>query len=465
MKSFCDLYRMAGRASIITLACVAFLWSACDKTSSPATPTPTGNSGGTTPTSPPPVTPPAPPAVSGVSPQQGPGATSVTITGTGFSDTTAHDTVYFNGKMAKISAATTTQLTVVVPALAGTGPVAVRVHGDSVTGPTFTYQYQYVVTTLAGGSQGDVDGTGSAASFDYMVGIAADAAGNLYIGDQFNEKVRKVTPAGVVTTFAGNGTYGHIDGAGSQAEFYYPTGIAVDNGGNVYVAELGGNRIRAITPAGVVSTLSGTGMNGATDGGFGVATYSNPTGLVLDPTQSFLYVVDASNNKIRKVDALGNVSTFAGSGALGSANGTGTAASFHYPYGIASDAAGNLYIADQKNNLVRKVTAAGVVSTLAGSGTPGSADGTGTAAGFSSPCGVAVDSVGNVYVADVGNDEIRMITPAGVVTTVAGSSQQGSADGTGSAASFEFPYGITIFGGNLYVTDQGNEKIRKIVIQ
>jgi sugar lactone lactonase YvrE len=373
----------------------------CNKTGSTPPPN-SGNSSSPTGTTSSKSTPIAPPVVGTVAPQQGPGSTTVTITGTGFSDTTANDTVYFNGRMAKITGATTTQLVVTVPLLAGTGPVAVRVHGDSVTGPTFTYQYQYAVTTLAGGSQGNVDGTGSAASFDYMVGIAADASGNLYVGDQFNEKVRKVTPAGVVTTYAGNGQWGHIDGAGNQAEFYYPTGIAADSSGDVFVTDLGGNRIRFVTTQGVVSTVAGT----------------------------------------------------------------GTAASFYYPYGIAIDKTGNLYIADQRNCNIRKITPAGVVTTLAGNGSPGSTDGTGTAASFNSPCGVTVDSAGNVYVADEGNDEIRMITPAGVVTTIAGNGTGGHADGTGSAATFEFPYGITITRtGILYVTDQGNEEIRQIVIQ
>src|SRR5580658_3501920 len=187
--------------SAFTFICITVLFSACGKTGSPTSPnTGSGAGSGSTHTTTSSVT---PPVINQVSPQQGPAGTSVTITGTGFSDTTANDTVYFNGKMATISAASTTQLVVSVPSLSGTGPVAIRVHGDSVTGPAFTYQYQYVVTTLAGnGAQGDVDGTGTAASFNYPVGIAADASGNLYVGDQFNEKVRKITPAGVVTSLS-----------------------------------------------------------------------------------------------------------------------------------------------------------------------------------------------------------------------------------------------------------------------
>jgi sugar lactone lactonase YvrE len=390
----------------------------------------------------------------------------VTITGTGFSDTTANDTVYINGKMATISAASATQLVVSVPSLSGTGPVAVRVHSDSVTGPAFTYQYQYVVTTLAGnGAGGDVDGTGAAASFNYPIGIAADASGNLYVGDQFNEKVRLVTPAGVVTTLAGNGNWGSVDGTGTSATFYYPTGVTVDASGNIFVTDLGGNTIREVSPVGVVTTVAGTGGTGSLNGPAASATFSEPSGIAVDGSGN-LYITDASNNKIRKISSGGTVSTFAGSGTMGSADGTGTAASFYYPYGIAIDGSGNLFVADSRNNKIRKITSAGVVTTFAGSGTAGAADGTGTSATLNYPAGIAIDSAGNLYIADNGNNEIRMITPSGVVTTVAGGTKSGDTDGTGTAATFEYPYGIAIDkSGNIYVTDQGNDKVRKITIQ
>jgi streptogramin lyase len=306
IKTFIDI------KSAFIFLCITVLLASCGKTGSPTSPnTGTGNGSGPTHTATNPI---APPAISQVSPQQGPAGTSVTFTGTGFSDTAANDTIYFNGKIATITAASTTQLVVTVPSLAGTGPVALRVHGDSVTGPAFTYQYQYVVTTLAGnGAQGNVDGTGTAASFNYPVGIAADVSGNLYVGDQFNEKVRKITPAGVVTSLAGNGNYGSADGAGTSATFYYPTGVTTDASGNVYVTDLGGNTIRKVTPAVVVTTVAGTGGTGSLNGP-------------------------------------------AGSGTIGSADGTGIAASFYYPYGIAIDKSGNIYVTDQGNDKVRKIT-------------------------------------------------------------------------------------------------------------
>lgn len=452
-------------AIAIAILFVTIMLSGCGKTGSPTTPTGSG-SGSNPPVTPPVSTPVAPPVINQVSPLEGPAATTVTITGTGFSDTTANDTVYINGMIAKISMASAIQLVVTVPALAGSGPVAVRVHGDSVTGPTFTYVFQYVVVTLAGnGAQGDADGTGAAAGFNYPIGIAADANGNLYVGDQLNEKVRKITPAGVVTTLAGNGAPASADGVGSSATFYYPTGVTVDPSGNVYVTDLGGNTIRKVTSGGVVTTVAGDGGTGSTNGPASTATFSSPAGVAIDKSGN-LYISDASNNQIRMVTPGAVVSTFAGSGPKGSADGTGAAASFYYPYGIAIDASGNLYVADARNNKIRKITPAGVVNTLCGSGSVGAADGTGTAATFSYPAGIAVDNSGNLYVADVGNNEIRKVTPAGVVTTVAGSTTAGDIDGTGSAAAFSDPYGVAIDkSGNIYVTEQGNDKVRKITIQ
>ena len=217
--------------------------------------------------------------------------------------------------------------------------------------------------------------------------MAVDAAGNVYVADTGNDTIRKITPAGVVTTLAGTaGQAGSADGTGTAARFNEPDGVAVDAAGNVYVADTNNDTIRKITPAGVVTTLAGT------------------------------------------------------AGQAGSADGTGAAAQFNAPEGVAVDGAGNVYVADTGNDTIRKITPAGVVTTLAGTaGQVGSADGTGSAARFNDPDGVAVDGAGNVYVADTINDTIREITPAGVVTTLAGSpGQYGSADGTGAAAQFDY---------------------------
>jgi sugar lactone lactonase YvrE len=267
----------------------------------------------------------------------------------------------------------------------------------------------------------------------------------------------------MVSTLAGSTTSGSADGIGSAASFYYPTGVVVDAHGNLYVADTNNFEIRKITAAGVVTTLAGSTTSGSADGNGAAAGFNYPTDVALNASGTTLYVADSYNNMIRTINlATGMVSTFAGSTTAGFADGTGTAASFHYPKGVKLDAYGNLYIADFNNNAIRKITPSGVVTTLAGSGIAGSADGTGATATFNHPKGIAVDTNGNVYVGDVDNNEIRKVTSAGVVTTLAGTTTPGSADGIGAAASFKLPKGVTLYGDNtLYVAD-GNNEIRKI---
>ena len=380
-----------------------------------------------------------------------------------------------------------------------------------------------VVSTLAGsaGQSGSSEGTGSAARFSNPTGVAVDGSGNVYVADKGNNKIRKVTPAGEVSTLAGNGLTGSSDGLGSSATFYQPAGVAVDSSGNVYVAELVNQTIRRITPAGLVSTLAGSASQiGSSDGTGSAARFWQPAGVAVDGSGT-IYVAESGNNTIRKITPGGAVSTLAGSALqIGSNDGTGSAARFYGPSAVAVDGSGNMYVADNSNNTIRKITAAGVVNTLAGiASQPGSSDGTGAAASFNYPHGVAVDGNGNVYVADNYNSTIRKVTPAGLVSTLAGSTGQGgnvdgigstarfsgpsgvavdgsgnvyvaqssslstirkitpagvvstlagnaftgSNDGTGSAASFRFPMGVAVDGsGNVYVADNGNNKIRKI---
>jgi sugar lactone lactonase YvrE len=321
-----------------------------------------------------------------------------------------------------------------------------------------------VDSTMVAGSDsaGLVNGIGRAARFNHPFGLAFDAAGNLFIADQGNVVIRKMTPATLVSTFAGSpGISGSANGLDTAASFYKPFGVATDASGNVYVADAGNNKVRKISPAGVVSTFAGTGVAGSANG-TDTATFNSPLGVALDKTGN-VYVADYGNNLIRKISPAGVVSTFAGTSIAGADNGPGTAATFNLPESLAIDAAGNVYVADNGNDLIRKISPAGVVSTLAGSGMAGSGNGTGTAASFNSPFGIAVDAGGNVYVADSGNNLIRKITASGAVSTLAGSGVKGASDATGSAASFNIPAGIAVdAAGNVYVADESNNLIRKI---
>ena len=316
------------------------------------------------------------------------------------------------------------------------------------------------VSTLAGSTQGNTDGTGTSAQFSYPTGVAVDGAGNVYVADQDNHRIRKITTSGVVSTLAGS-TYGYTDGTGTSAKFYLPIGIAVDGAGNVYVADRSNHRIRKITASGVVSTLAGS-TQGYADGTGTSAKFNVPFGVAVDGAGN-VYVADYNNHRIRKITTSGVVSTLAGS-TYGYTDGTGTSAQFAYPYGVAVDGAGNVYVADRSNHRIRKITASGVVSTLAGS-SQGYTDGTGTSAKFYYPSGVAVDGAGNVYVADRSNNRIRKITASGVVSTLAGIGTPGNADGTGTSAKFYLPTGVAVDGaGNVYVADYVNHRIRKITL-
>lgn len=319
------------------------------------------------------------------------------------------------------------------------------------------------VTTLAGSpSSRSNDGAGAAAGFFFPTGITIDAAGNLYVADSGNNMIRKITPAGVVTTLAGFLEGGIADGTGKAAGFHYPYNIAIDASGNLYVTDQGNYRIRKITPAGVVTTLAGTGQVGSNNGPGNQATFYSPSGIVVDASGN-VFVSEQGNNVIRKITPEGVVSTFAGSGEIGSADGTGTAASFYVPSGMAIDANNNIYVADAFNNKIRKITPAGIVTTFAGSGAQGATDGTGAAATFYSPAGLTVDAEGNLFEVDA-NNKVRKITPSGVVTTFAGSGISGDVNSSLTLATFSGPTGVTVdANGNVYVADKNNNLIRKLV--
>lgn len=400
---------------------------------------------------------PAPLTISSISPETGPVGTAVTITGTGFSTALNENEVIINNKPARVTAATPTSLTVVIPARAGSGKFIIRAKGKTAESSTFDHVVTATVTTLAGSTRGFADGTGTNAMFSEIPQIAVAPDGSLYVTDQSNDKIRKITPSGVVSTFAGS-TRGHTDGVGTGAQFTIPSGIVLGSNGIFYVTDF--HTIRTITADGTVNTLAGS-TSGSADGTGTNASFSGPFNVTRS-LDGNLFITDTYNHKVRKITPDGTVSTLAGSEA-GYADGPGAQARFLHPRGITIGKEGNLYVVDLHYK-IRKITPEGVVSTIAG-GEMGDADGNVTTAQFNDPFSLAIAPDGTMYIADSDNHRIRMISPDGKVTTLAGS-EKGYIDGTGTQAKFHWPSALALASDSvLYVSEVGNYKIRKILLR
>jgi sugar lactone lactonase YvrE len=329
-----------------------------------------------------------------------------------------------------------------------------------------------VITTVAGsgstgsfgGGFGGDNGAATTAKLNSPLGVAVDVAGNCYIADTYNHRVRKVSN-GVITTVAGNGTggFGGDNGPASSAELNPPLGVAVDSAGTLYIADSYNNRVRKVSN-GVITTVAGTGTQGD-NGQATTALLNRPEGVAVDSAGS-LYIADTGNNRIRKV-ANGVITTVAGTGTPGFNGdyGPATSAQLNYPYGIAVDSVGNIYIADTGNNRIRKV-ANGVITTVAGNGTGGFSgdNGQATSAQLAAPYSVAVDTAGNLYIADNGNNRVREVSH-GVITTVAGNGTPGYGGDNGPATSAQLygDYGVAVdSAGNLYIAGSVYEGIREV---
>ncbi|MBL7749298.1 MAG: IPT/TIG domain-containing protein [Chitinophagaceae bacterium] len=391
-------------------------------------------------TTPPPAPEPSP-TITSISPTAGPKNTVVTITGTNYGTNAAAVKVYFNGVQGTVQSITATQLTATVPAAAGTGAVKVEKNSVQVTGPVFTYHGNGMTTTFSL--------TGTATSLNHPSGITKDAAGNLFVCDRDNHRILKITPAGVSAVFAG-GTMGFTNGTGVAAQFNQPYAITIDGAGNLYVGDRINHAIRKITSAGVVTTLAGNGSAGFVNGTGSAASFAEPLGVTVDAAGN-VFVADYLNSAIRKVTSAGVVTTVT---------------TVPQIFGITVDAAGNLYFTEYGQHKVSKYSSTGTYSVLAGDASGGNADGTGAAARFNFPAGILLDATGNLYVTETINHRIRKITPAGVVTTIAGNTG-GYADGAGVSALFDSPIAICgdFANSTAFIADFNNHKIRKMIIE
>jgi sugar lactone lactonase YvrE len=410
---------------VMAALCSIIIFSSCKKDDTTPAPTPD------------PV-----PTVSTISPTAGPKNTVVSITGTNFGTSTAALKVYFNGMQGTIQTATATEITATVPAGASTGAVKVEKNSVQITGPVFTYH--------GNGTVSSITLTGAVTSLNHPSGIVKDASGNLFVCDRDNHRIVKITSAGVASVFAG-GTMGFTNGTGTAAQFNQPYTITMDIAGNFYVGDRINHAVRKITPAAVVTTLAGNGSAGFVNGTGSAAMFNEPLGLTTDAAGN-VYVADYINSALRKITPAGIVTTLT---------------SVTNIFGVTIDAAGNLYCAQYGHQVVSKYSSTGVYSVIAGqAGTSGIADGTGIAATFNFPAGITIDAGGNLYVTEIFNNRIRKITSSGVVTTIAGNTA-GYADGVGNAALFNLPIAVSgDFTNNfIYIADFDNNKIRKVNIE
>jgi hypothetical protein len=405
----------------------------------------------------------ADPIITSFTPLQGLPGDTVVISGSNFGSTISGCSVSFNGTSAVVASVSGNQIKSVVPAGVTTGKISVNINGLVVVSTDDFLRAAYISTLAGNGTPAYNDGIGTNASFQFLTDLVLDTLGNVYVADASNYRIRKITPQGVVTTIAGSGVSGAADGTGIAANFGTMLGIAIDKTNTfLYVADLGNHNIRKVSLTGTVTTLAGGGWYGFIDGPANVAKFHLPMGVAVDGANN-VYVADAGNNSIRLISSAGVVSTVAGDGTAGFVNGTGSAARFNNPIKIKIKSTGELVVLDGGNHSVRIINAGGVVSTLSGTGIAGYANGASGTAQFNAPAGLCLDHFDNIYVGDQLNQRIRKISTSGVVSTVAGTGVSGYLDGSSLVAKFQNPCGLDInSSGVIYVADNQNHRIRSI---
>lgn len=425
----------------------------CNKTGDPASPSTTSPSNIT---------------ITSLTPAHGPYNTIDTLTGKGFDQLPSLDSLVLNGQKVTIISQSAEQIIFKIPTLAGTGNIDIWSEGKMYQGPVFTYDSLLMVTTIAGApDSGEVNGKGLNARFNGPVGIAVDHQGNIYVADEFGNAIRKIDTGANVTTLAGplDEERGFADGTGTAARFSWPLGLCTDQNGSLYVADQFNYRVRKVsTSSGVVSTLAGMfwyggPATGEVDGPATAATFDAPFDVTCDKSGN-VYVADLYNNKIREITPAGIVSTFAGGDYyhFGQQDGQGSSTLFFSPSNVAADPSGNIYVIDGEHHLLRKITPGGMVTTLLGPNEPSMADMSGLFAAAAPAC----DKYGNLFFAIFGG--VIKMKPDGTVIRYAIGGVGGFVDGPLPVATFDAITGIAVDdAGTLYFTD--NNRVRKIAWQ
>lgn len=389
-----------------------------------------------------------------------PNTQSITINGRGFSAFPTNNEVHIGNFTATVTTARVNQLIVNVPANMTTGTYDVKVMANGKTATKINalkYDNTVVTTFVGSGTSGTADGIGTQAQFILPIGLTKDAANNLYVADM--HRIRKITPNGQVSTYAGSGQKGADDGASNLASFNSPTAIAADLAGNLYIADEFNHSIRMVSTNGTVSTIAGSTTAGSSNGIGTAASFNLPYGIAVNPQGTVLYVADYANHRIRKIDLqTREVTNYAGDGSNTSKDGTALQAGIPWPGGLHLSEDGSLYITEKGAGKIRKISPAGNVTTIGGSLSVNKL-----------PVQLTVDHEENTYVVYKGNNHVKKYTKNGIESVIFGNGNSGDTEGPAAQASFFVPEGIVLIESadgkkTFYIADSGNKKIKKIVM-